>query len=220
MGPIDPSMLAALGGTGALGIAQGIASAVADQGYQKRNKEQLNALLAREKAGTLGLTGQQRGILDQSLNAPVAAAAAQARSRAEQIQASSGDGSGADLSRLRVEQGRTQAAGAQQAALQIAQADDAAQQMQKSEIEQREALKGSLRRDDYNSIFSGLQQAAAAGGQLAGVPKGMAGAGSESPAMGLSSLMTQRYSPDELSTIQGFARDNPQDFIAMLFGGS
>lgn len=215
---MDPATLALLaklglgGGSAILGPIQGIVGSLANNPQQKRNREQLDELLTREKAGTLGLTGDQRQVLDQQLNAPVAAAAQQARSRAEAIQAAAGSGaSGADLSRLRTEQSRTQALGAQNAAAQIGAADLAAQQQQKNEIEQRTALKSALRADDYNQIFAGLAQGAETAGSVAGVP-------------GMTKKSTAQFTPQEQDTLTSFMRNNPDDplvpIIQSLLGGA
>lgn len=215
MDPMTALMLASIGTTGALGLGQGIANTIANNPEQKLVKQQLDELNRKKAAGNLGLTGEQQQLMSQSLNAPVQNAAAQGRARAEQIAASMGGSSGADLSRLRQEQGRTVAMGAQNAAQQVAAANLAAKQQQLDEINRLTAMKSGLRSDDYNSIFSGLSQMAGAAGGMAGVPKAMGSTTSTldrqlgvDPMMraplqqqSMGELMRGRFSPDELQQI-------------------
>lgn len=222
MDPFSALALAGLVGGGAAGIGQGIAGALGNNGEQKLVNQQLDRLTRKKQQGNLGLSGEQQQMMDQALNAPVQNAAAQARSRAEQIAAASGSSSGADLSRLRQEQGRTVATGAQNAAAQIQSADVQKRQQQLDEINRLTALKSGLKQDDYSSIFGGLSQVAGAAGGAAGVPKGGLGQAPtlETATGNLSSMMQSRMSPDELSLVQQYARDNPQEFYSMLFGSS
>jgi hypothetical protein len=199
-------MLGALiagGISAAAGAASGIAPTLANNQLQKRNREKLDELLAREKQGLLGLTPAQQRILDQRLQAPIAAAANEARTRAEQIQAAGGVTSGADLSRLRTEQSRQLAGGAQAAAMQVAQADQAAKAAQLDEIEQRDRLKAQMKADDYAQILGAVSETAGATGLLAGSPPGT---------FQLTELFGSKFSDDERRALADYAKANPGKF--------
>jgi len=157
-------------GTAAVGIGQAVQSVKANDELQKRNKMKLDQLLQRERTGELGLSGTQKTLLDQQLNSPIAAMAAQGRERGEQLMAASGGGSGADLSRLRTEQARTVSDASQNAALQIAAANEQRRQEERNEIEQRAAAQAAMKRDDVNSTFGALSDGLGAVGALAGMP--------------------------------------------------
>lgn len=195
-----PLLPLALGGLGVAGVGGGIAQAIAGNKYAKYNKDQL----AKLQKGPKGLSAKQEDLLQTRLMSPVQTAAAQARSRAEQIQASSGAGaSGADLSRLRTEQTKTLADSAQNAALQIAAADEAKKQATKQEIEQRMALQSQIRKDNIGAIFGGLSQTAGAAGAIAAQPK-------------LENLFATTYAPDEMSALADFAKSNPEEFARQM----
>lgn len=199
--------LIAGGISAAAGAAGGIAPTLANNQLQKRNREKLDELLQREKQGKLGLTPAQQRILDQRLQSPVAAAAAEARSRAEQIQAAGGVQSGADLSRLRTEQTRQVATGAQQAALQVAMADEAARASQLDEIEQRSQMKAQMKADDIAQILGAVSQTAGTVGLAAGSVPGT---------FQLAQMFGTKFSADERKQLAEYARSNPEGFKALL----
>lgn len=196
-----------LAATSLLGAGQGIANALSDQNQQRANKNRLDRLLARQKQGNLGLSDTQQQLLDRQLVAPVAQQAATQRSRAEQIQASMGSGaSGADLARLRGEQASTNAAAAQNAALQVRAADQQAKQAQRNEIEQRLALQTAQRQGDLSAIFGGASQMAGAAGALAGAPPEVTR---------MYGMFGSQLAPEEQSQMADFAEKYPEEFGAM-----
>lgn len=151
-----------------LGAVQAGVETTYNNPLQKLNRERLARLLALQEGGQLGLTGAKQAALSQQLLSPVQAAALAARQRSEQVAGALGYQSGADLARLRQEQGRETSQAALTAAAAIAAADDAERERQKQEIEQRTALKGGLRADDWNAVFRGAAGLAGPIGQSLG----------------------------------------------------
>lgn len=205
MDPITIGLLASQG----LGVAQGIGSSFANNELQKRNRERLDELLARENQGKLGLTPAQQRLLDQRLQAPVAAAASDQRANSEQFMAAGGTSTGRDLSQLRREQVNTRAGGAVEAALQTLAADEQAQRQQEQEIESRMQAKYAMKADDMEKIFGALQQGAGVVGAAAGQPPAT---------MQLSSMFGNQFSVSERNQLSRYAKQNPDKFIAELFG--
>lgn len=161
----------AAGATGALGLAQAGVNILANNEAQKRNREKLEQLMRMEAGGQLGLTGTEERLMQRRMNDPVAQAAQAAQSRAARIAATMGEGaSGGDLAQLRQEAQQLRAGGAQNTALAVSEADRAAAEQQKNEIEQRMALKLAMRRDDIDQAFNAASQLAGAAGQAAGAP--------------------------------------------------
>ena len=163
--------LPVFGGIGAanlgIGIGQTIAQNRASKDARDRNQAILDQLLAKEAGGGLGLTDLQQRELDARLRAPVAAAATGARQRAEQIQATTGGASGADLAQLRQEQTQAVGAGAQRASLAVQQAQLAAEQRDRAELEQRQSAQSQFNVDRANRFFENIVQPAVTGaGQL------------------------------------------------------
>jgi hypothetical protein len=203
---MDPVSIALLA-SGALSAGAGVAGSLLNNKQQRYNREQLDALMRRKESGTLGMSGTQQRLLDQQLNAPVASAASQAQQRAEQIAAATGGTSGADLSRLRTERDRTVASGAQNAALQIAAANEQERMRQLNEIEQRLAAQSAMRRDDFNQIAGGFSQAMGPIGELAGGPPAT---------LRMSNLFGGRFSREETETLLQFAEQDPDGFSRMF----
>lgn len=173
--------IAALAGT-----AQGIAKSTTNNKAQRHNKAALEALMAKEEQGNLGMSPEEKQQLSQQLNVPVQQAAAQGQQRAEQIAAASGQSSGADLSRLRTERDRATSTGAQQAALAVSGANQMRADEQRNELEQRLGMQTAMRQDDWKDGFMGLNQGATVlGGAMAAPPgstTGATGSGATPPA--------------------------------------
>lgn len=189
-------------------LSGAIAQVLAGKKQRQYNKAKLDSLMKREKAGNLGLSGVEKDLLSSQLNDPVRAAAAQQEQRAALAAASAGPGaSGADLARLRTERGRTVADAAQQAALQIAQADILRTQQQRAEIEQRLGFQNAMRQQDIASIVGALTQGAGALGSVAGSAPGV-GTGS--------TIFGRKFAGDERELLAKYARENPDDFQKMV----
>jgi hypothetical protein len=185
---MNPAMFAAMGGAAedagklpmeviqganatTFGLAQGIGTSFANNEMQRRNREMLDELLGREARGQLGMTPEQQRVMGQALSTPIAQRAQEDQQRSEAIAAAAGGSvSGADLSRLRTESSRATDRARQDAAMQVALAQQAAIQQQRNEIEQRMGLKAALRRDDIEGILTPLAQGMSAAGQAAGSP--------------------------------------------------
>lgn len=210
---MDPITLSLLIG-GGLGATQGVVSSFLNNAEQKRNREQLDELLAAEKSGKLGLTGAEQQRLSNELVSPIQSATTAMRTRAEQAQAAMGNTSGANLARLREEQTRAVSGAQQAAASQVQAADLAAQQRQRNELEQRLALKSAMRRDDVNAILGGLSAVSGPLGGLAGAPPGT---------NQLSGLFGQAFTGAEKSQLADFDAQNPgmlEDIVNEILSGS
>lgn len=162
----------------AAATAQGVHKAVVNNQAQKRNREKLDELLVEERSGEEhGLTPETKRAMTMQLNTPVQAAAQQGQNRAEQIQAAvGGEASGADVGRLRTEEARINAKGAQDAAMAIFQADELKKVENKNklqnEIEQRIGMQTAMKNDDVDSVYGGIAQGASTMGQTLGAPPG------------------------------------------------
>lgn len=196
-----PLIVPLLAGAGALQVAGGIAQNAATRKYRKANEAQIDELAELERKGQLGLTPAEQRLLDQRLNAPVAAAAAEARSRAEQLGAAQ-EMTGADAARLREEQTRATARGAQEAALQVIAADEQKAAQQKAELEQRMAVAAQQKADTVARTFGSAAEATAAGAQIAGAMPGT---------FKLSQALGSRFSSDQLGQLEQFWQDNPEE---------
>ena len=193
---LTPLALGATGLSAGLGIAQGIAQYGANDKLQLRNDRKLRKLVEMERNGNLGLTGNQKQLLDQRLMAPVATAAAQQRSRGEQMLASAGGlggASGGDLSRMRQEQATTTSQAQQQAALEIADRDEARKLQQKNEEEQRAAMRASMKMDDWNALFGTASQAMGTVGAMAGATPGT---------FGMAGLFGEKLTPEDIAMLK------------------
>jgi len=171
---MDPFTLATLASAGIGGIQALVQALPTKQG--KHNKRELDLLLAREKSGTLGLSADERALMGKQAMNPVREMADEARKRQEAAAATMGQTSAADLQRIRqAEQGAVAKAG-EQAGMQIAEADLAKAEQQRSEIEQRLAAKAARTTDVVEGLGEAAAGAAEAQGQLAGaVPYKIAG---------------------------------------------
>lgn len=210
---LTPLALGLTGASAVAGIAQGIGDAKANDPLQKRNSRKLAELVHQERTGELGLSGSERTLLDQQLMSPVAAAAAAQRRRGEQLLASAGGvggASGADLARLREEQARSTGAAAQNASLQIAQADQARKLQQENEIEQRKAMQAALKRDDWNAVWGNISQGLGTVGAMAGAPPGT---------FGIAGMFGEKLTPQDLATLKKLpAATRARLFDEALFG--
>jgi hypothetical protein len=210
MDPVTLSLLIA----GGLGTTQGVISSFQNNAEQKRNREQLDELLAAEKSGKMGLTGAEQQQMSNELVSPIQSATTAMRTRAEQAQAAMGNTSGANLARLREEQTRAVSGAQQAAAGQVQAADLAAQQRQRNELEQRLALKSAMRRDDVNAILGGVSAVAGPLGGLAGAPPGT---------NQLSGMFGQAFTGAEKSQLADFNAQNPgviDDIVNEILSGS
>jgi hypothetical protein len=163
-----PLVAAALTGA-ALGAAErlpDVLPTLLPSAYKKRNREQLEALLAREKAGKLGLTSPEEYALMQQHAGALGASRAAADAATRDALAGGGAGFGA---------GAQAAAAAQESAARlagaarsdVAAADYARTQEQKAEIEQRMAVKEAERLADIKAVMD------LAAGSLRGVQMGL-----------------------------------------------
>lgn len=172
-----PLPLLAIGAAaaGAAGLGQAVYSAAAGNPAQRRNRQQLERLLEQERAGNLGLSATRQRLMYQQQTDPVRNYAMQQRQNYERVAAATGDQSGGDLARLRQEQGRMIGRASQDAALNVAAADEQRRQQQRAEIDQRTAARTAYNQQRAAQTFGGVAQMGAAVGQLAGSPAGMLG---------------------------------------------
>lgn len=192
------SGIAALGG-----LAQTVYSIAAPNPAAKRNRQQLERLLALEREGKLGLSGTQQRLMYQAQTDPVRAYAAQQRQQYERMAAASGDQSGAELARLRQEQGRMVGGAAQNAGLNVAAANEQRRQEQRQEIDQRTMAKQQFAADRAAQAFGGISQMASAVGAAAGSPPNTFGPLTERTGTYLQGL--QKSNPDEYNRLMQLA---------------
>lgn len=167
--PIDPlTMALTIGG----GLAETIGAAL-PTAQSRNNRKQLDELLARQKAGQLGLTGAERQALERDALNPVRAMATEARRAQEATAAQVASSSGIDASDLnRIRRGEQQAlaSAATSAGQAIGQANIAEQNRERNEIEQRLAMQAQRRTDVVNGITGLLGDVAELTGKAAGGP--------------------------------------------------
>jgi hypothetical protein len=165
---VDPLLLGLGGVAAAGGLAGSIVASTTNNELQRSNRAELERLKRLQAAGQLGLDPVQQQRLQAELYNPVQRAAAEGRMAAEQQMASMGRASAGDLSRVRTEQARLNAAGARDAAMATRQADAQKKQAQRTEIQEREAAKAQYRKDDVSTILGGVRGGAGAAGALIG----------------------------------------------------
>lgn len=205
MDPVTAGLLIAGAGTAA---ASGIGQILGGRKQAKYNKERLDELLARRERGDLGLSGEQEALLSRQLNDPAKAAAQQQQQRSELMEVATGGGaSGADLSRLRTERARTVTGAAQNAALQIAGADEAARRQQEAEIEARFGARTARNQQNLAAITNAAAQTAGAVGQISGSTPGAATG---------STLWGSMFGSDERAELRSLAQQDPQRFIELF----
>jgi len=181
---------ALVGATG--NLITGIAGATSDRGMQKRNKQQLEELLLKEKTGGLGLSGQEERGIENSTLLPAQKAAAEARSRAEQLMAAGGQASPGDLQKNAQIQAAQMAQGRQQAAQAINAANLQKQQQQKAEIEARLAQKAEMAQRDIDMVGKPATDLAVQG----------ATAATQMMAPGLGGAPMAGFSPEQLEQLK------------------
>lgn len=165
---MDPLLLGLGGLAGAAGLAGSVAASTTNNELQRSNRAELERLKRLQAAGQLGLDPVQQQRLQAELHNPVQRAAAEGRMAAEQQLASMGRASAGDLSRVRTEQARLNAAGARDAAMAARQANAQKKKAQIAEIQDREAAKAQFRKDDVSTILGGIRGGAGAAGAIAG----------------------------------------------------
>ena len=168
---MDPLTLSLIGSTVA-GIGQAVGSAL-PTAQSRYNRKQLDELLARQKAGQLGLTGVERQALERDALNPVRAMATEARRAQEATAAQVAGSSGvdaADLNRIRRGEQQALASAATSAGQAIGQANLSEAQRERNEIEQRLAFQAQRNTDVVNGITGLLGNAAQMTGAAAGGP--------------------------------------------------
>ena len=194
VGSLIGSGIAATGG-----LAQTIYALAAPNPAAKRNRQQLERLLALERQGKLGLSGTQERLMYQRQMDPVRNYAMQQRQNYERMAAASGDQSGAQLARLRQEQGRMVGGAAQSAGLNVAAANEQRRQEQKQEIEARVQAKTQFSADRAAQTFAGVEQMAGAFGRASGSPPNTFSQMTERTGAYLDQL--QKDNPDEYNRL-------------------
>lgn len=182
-----PIGLAALAGASALaGGAQAVGSLVPSK-FDKKNKEEIARLEALKQRGALGMSPEERAVMEQSQMNPIRSAAEALQSRGEAFQAATGQASGAQAVQQRRDTASVVGEGIQQAALATQQENIRARRAQEAELSQRQAAQEQRRTDKVKGFLGGLGQAAGAAGMMAGaVPEatratGLFGARLKSP---------------------------------------
>lgn len=168
---MDPLTLSLIGSAvGGVGQAIGAALPTAQSRY---NRKQLDELLARQKAGQLGLTGAERQALERDALNPVRAMATEARRAQEATAAQVAGSSGvdaADLNRIRRGEQQALASAATSAGQAIGQANLSEAQRERNEIEQRLAFQAQRNTDVVNGVTGLLGTGAQLAGAAAGGP--------------------------------------------------
>lgn len=93
--PVNPLAAALMIGVG--GTAAGTLPSLIGTGYERDQKRQLEALKKKEAAGTLGLTEEERSLMESRLSGPAQAQAAASQAQQRNLLAGSGASSGAAL---------------------------------------------------------------------------------------------------------------------------
>lgn len=156
-------------GIGALGSAAQLGTTFIDTAQDTRNTQELGKLKSLEKAGKLGLTGEERATYERGLLNPVKAMAAD-RDRLEAAQAAAGPRTdAASVVRAERESARRLDEAGIQAAQQIEQAHLARKAEQKKELEERTSYDAGRETQRLNYVAQAIP------GVLANVGKAAAG---------------------------------------------
>lgn len=150
--------------TGVIG-AIGSSIAAEHDANRKHNQARIAEL---QRTQNVGLTGQQRSLLEHQMFEPVRANAASQMSNYQRMMAAQGGSSPAALAGLRQQQDAMLAQAATQAGAQLNQADFIAKKQKEAELEARMAAEAEYKRALIGGILGSIAQGLGLGGQAAG----------------------------------------------------
>lgn len=186
-------------GIGALGAGLQLATQAIPTAQDRRNRERLMELQRLEQSGGLGLSGEERAMMEQALMGPVRTMAAEERARGEAAEASMGGTSAADLSRRRREAAQRVDVAGQRAGLAIGQAELQRAKEQLDELEQRTAYKAERQKGMLQTVAQTI-------GGL-GPSAGMVRAAQAVPGYDLQPWVDKGFSPADAAIMAGMLQD-------------